>query len=88
MGKVRVDIDNDIAAHIYAGMIRQIVSRQGLEPRHAPYDVFKTAIKILFEGILTSESKNEFRDAPAPRFPTGDTWDVIKREAEGATGSD
>jgi AcrR family transcriptional regulator len=83
MGKVRADIDSEIAAHIYAGMIRQIASRQGLGPAHAPYDVYLTAIKIMFGGILTEETKPELKTSDLPRFSSGDPWEVMKKEAEG-----
>jgi AcrR family transcriptional regulator len=82
MGKVRADIDSEIAAHIYAGMIRQIASRQGLGPAQAPYDVYVTAIKIMFGGILTEETKPELKIPEPPRFEAVDPWEVMKKEAE------
>jgi AcrR family transcriptional regulator len=83
MGKVREDIDSEIASHIYAGMIRQIASRQGLGPAYAPYDVFLTAIKIMFGGILTEEAKPELSTSGLPRYSSSDPWEEIKREAGG-----
>jgi AcrR family transcriptional regulator len=78
MGKVRADIDADIVSHIYSGMLRQILSRQGLEPSHSPYDIYLTVIKILFQGILVQESKEYFLPESLPRLAHGNLWERIR----------
>jgi AcrR family transcriptional regulator len=82
IGKIRADIDVELAAHIYSGMIRQIASRQGIGPARAPYDVFLTAIKIMFEGVLTPESRSDFSAVALPRYSEGSPWDDLKGDAE------
>lgn len=82
LGKIRRDIDSEVGAHVYAGIIRQIVSRQGLGPAHAPYEVFQTAIEILFDGLLVTEAKSDFGALRFPRFQAGNLWRDMKKEAE------
>jgi hypothetical protein len=76
-GAVRQDIDSGLAAHIYAGMIRQIVSRQDLGPEHAPYDVYLAIVKIMFEGILETNAKDAFAAQALPRMDPGDPWGLM-----------
>jgi AcrR family transcriptional regulator len=83
MGKIRPDIDSDIVSFIYSGMLRQIMSRQGLEPTHAPYEIYLTVIKILFQGVLTAEPKREFDPESLPRYSTENLWEKIRREDGG-----
>lgn len=82
MGKVRADIDADLVSYIYAGMLRQIISRRSLEPAYAPYEVYLTVIKILFQGILAPETKNEFQPQSLPRFSEENLWEKIKHDEE------
>jgi AcrR family transcriptional regulator len=82
MGKIRPDIDTGIVSHIYAGMLRQTLSRQGLEPAYAPYDVYLTVVKILFEGVLAPEGKREFRPESLPAFSAENLWERIRRDGQ------
>jgi TetR/AcrR family transcriptional regulator, fatty acid metabolism regulator protein len=81
-GAVRRDIDSGLAAHIYAGMIRQIVSRHDLGPEHAPYEVYLTVIKIMFEGILEAGSKEAFGAQALPKMERDDPWGLLSEREE------
>ena len=78
LGTVRPDIDADIVSHIYSGMLRQILSRQGLEASHSPYDIYLTVIKILFQGILVRESNTDFHPESLPKLSQGNLWERIR----------
>ncbi len=82
MGKIRPDVDTGIVSHIYTGMLRQIISRQGFEPAYAPYDVYLTVIKILFEGVLAPEGKREFHPESLPVFSAENLWERLQRDGE------
>jgi hypothetical protein len=82
MGKIRPDIDSEIASHIYSGMLRQIMARHGPGPEHAPFEVYMTVIKILFEGVLTPEPKRDFQPESLPRFAVENLWASIRQSEE------
>ncbi len=83
LGKIRPDVDSGIVSHLYAGMLRQIVSRQGIDPSYAPYDVFVSAVRILFLGILSPKGRDGFDLGARPRLSSGESlWETVRREGE------
>jgi len=64
-GKVRSDLDPVLAAHVYAGMLNQIIDRRGMGPERSPRDVYSTVLSIMFRGIITRSAAEDFKDRPS-----------------------
>jgi AcrR family transcriptional regulator len=88
LGKIRQDIDTEITSHVYAGMLKFIASRRGLGPSHAPFDVYMTVVKIMFEGILQPEVKRDFHTEALPLQTAGSPWDLLSSRSLQKTEED
>ncbi len=74
LGYVRADIDIELASFLYAAMLERISSRGGFGPSRAQYDVYLTAVKIIFVGVLQADKNLEFDVSDLPRLKVGDLW--------------
>jgi AcrR family transcriptional regulator len=81
-GSVRPDLDSELTSFIYSAMLQTLISRKGLSPAHSPYEVFSTAVSIMFEGILGPEAREAFRARTAKPRISENPWQYLKRKLD------
>jgi AcrR family transcriptional regulator len=78
LGKIRRDIDTEIASRVYAGMVNMITSRLGTSPFHAPFDVYLTIVKIVFHGVMNPDVEMKIDAKTLSLEPASNPWELIK----------
>ncbi len=86
LGVIRPDVDTELAAFLYAVMVEQIYVHGGLGPSRAPYDVYITAVKIIFSGVLQSDKRLEFDASDLPRLRADNLWHYLDSDDDAEAG--